>query len=177
MSPCAGLAAETAVSLAACRYFSAVGTASGQVWTFGGGFNGELGGGASWSSAARPLEGLLAEVRIVLRLCCFCPQRQLSVAKRSTHAFGGPVGGDAEKHCFRSFLPKTYHGLTFRTPGGAPAGGGGETPTSYFLFLPSLSQHLLHVFEAKGPPQLGPKLLQPTRHLAPDCCSCLLCHR
>ncbi|GAB4823610.1 hypothetical protein N2152v2_010656 [Parachlorella kessleri] len=57
-----GLAAERAVSLAACRYFSAVGTASGQVWTFGGGFNGELGGGASWSSAARPVEGLVSQV-------------------------------------------------------------------------------------------------------------------
>ena len=65
----AGLAAERAVSLAACRYFSAVGTASGQVWTFGGGFNGELGGGASWSSAARPVEGLVAQVGLTSGVC------------------------------------------------------------------------------------------------------------
>lgn len=58
----AGLESEVAVSLAACRYFSAVATAGGHVYTFGGGFNGELGGSASWSSAARAVEGLVAEV-------------------------------------------------------------------------------------------------------------------
>ncbi|KAK9868470.1 hypothetical protein WJX84_007068 [Apatococcus fuscideae] len=50
------------VSIAASRYFSAQVTADGRVWTFGGGFNGELGGaGSSWLSAARPVDGPIAE--------------------------------------------------------------------------------------------------------------------
>ena len=51
------------VSVAASRYFSAQVTADGRVWTYGGGFNGELGGaGSSWLSAARPVDGPIAEV-------------------------------------------------------------------------------------------------------------------
>lgn len=41
---------------------SAAVTAAGEVWTFGGGFNGELGTGASWSPGARRVEGILAQV-------------------------------------------------------------------------------------------------------------------
>lgn len=52
------------VSVAASRYFSAQVTADGRVWTYGGGFNGELGGaGSSWLSAARPVDGPIAEVQ------------------------------------------------------------------------------------------------------------------
>ena len=43
---------------------SAAVTAAGEVWTFGGGFNGELGTGASWSPGARRVEGILAQVGI-----------------------------------------------------------------------------------------------------------------
>jgi hypothetical protein len=57
------LATEVVTGIAAARYFSAVRTASGALWTFGGGFNGELGSGAqSWSPRAMPVDGVLQEV-------------------------------------------------------------------------------------------------------------------
>ncbi|PRW33122.1 E3 ISG15-- ligase HERC5 [Chlorella sorokiniana] len=58
----AGLDAERIVQLSAGRFMSAAVTAAGEVWTFGGGFNGELGTGASWSPGARRVEGILAQV-------------------------------------------------------------------------------------------------------------------
>ncbi len=54
------------ISVAASRYFSAQVTADGRVWTFGGGFNGELGaGGSSWASAAQAVDGPVGEVSIL----------------------------------------------------------------------------------------------------------------
>lgn len=58
----AGLDAERIVQVAAGRFMSAAVTANGHVWTFGGGFSGELGNGASWSSGPRQVEGILAQV-------------------------------------------------------------------------------------------------------------------
>ena len=59
----AGLEHERVTSIAASRYFSAA-IADGQVWTFGGGFSGELGQeSGSWVTAARPVEGEVAQVR------------------------------------------------------------------------------------------------------------------
>jgi hypothetical protein len=52
------------LQLAAGRFMSAAVTAAGEVWTFGGGFNGELGsgGGGTWSPAPRRVGGALAQV-------------------------------------------------------------------------------------------------------------------
>ncbi|PSC69269.1 snurportin-1 [Micractinium conductrix] len=58
-----GLDAERIVQIAAGRFMSAAVTAAGEVWTFGGGFNGELGSaGASWSPGPRRVDGILAQV-------------------------------------------------------------------------------------------------------------------
>ena len=59
-------------SIAASRYFSAATTATGQVFTWGSGFSGELGfDGHSWVTVAREVDGVIREVRvarIMLRL-------------------------------------------------------------------------------------------------------------
>lgn len=73
------------LQLSAGRFMSAAVTAAGEVWTFGGGFNGELGTGASWSPGARRVEGILAQVGIrsqvvilaVVRLLSACSSRGL----------------------------------------------------------------------------------------------------
>lgn len=50
------------ISIAASKYFSVLVTEDGKVWTFGGGYNGELGHAASWQPQARPIEGFAAQV-------------------------------------------------------------------------------------------------------------------
>lgn len=42
----------------ASRFFSALLARSGRVWTFGAGFNGELGTSASWATSPQPIERL-----------------------------------------------------------------------------------------------------------------------
>ncbi|KAL4418903.1 hypothetical protein ABPG77_004056 [Micractinium sp. CCAP 211/92] len=59
----AGLDAERIVQVCAGRYMSAALTAAGEVWAWGGGFNGELGSPSlSWSPGPRRVDGILAEV-------------------------------------------------------------------------------------------------------------------
>lgn len=50
------------ISIAASKYFSVLVMEDGKVWTFGGGYNGELGHAASWQPQARPVEGFAAQV-------------------------------------------------------------------------------------------------------------------
>jgi Regulator of chromosome condensation (RCC1) repeat len=59
------------VSIAASKYFSVLVTDSGQVWTFGGGYNGELGHDSSWQTQARPVEGFVAQASLHLIFCVF----------------------------------------------------------------------------------------------------------
>lgn len=50
-------------AVAASRYFSILATATGEIWSFGGGFNGELGfRNTSWVTSAQKVEGQLAQV-------------------------------------------------------------------------------------------------------------------
>ena len=56
-----GLEEERVVSIAASKYFSAVATEKGEVWTFGADYNGALGSEASWSTHAQRVTGVLAE--------------------------------------------------------------------------------------------------------------------
>lgn len=59
----AGIQAEVVRAVAASRYFSMLGSAQGEVWAFGGGFNGELGfASSSWVTSAQKVEGELAKV-------------------------------------------------------------------------------------------------------------------
>ena len=66
----AGIDSELVTSVAASRYFSALATASGKVWTFGGGFNGELGHNGSWVTSARQVDGHVAQVSACIHSCC-----------------------------------------------------------------------------------------------------------
>ncbi|DBA77646.1 hypothetical protein WJX77_001651 [Trebouxia sp. C0004] len=59
----AGIEGEVVRAVAASRYFSMLATASGEIWSFGGGFNGELGfRHSSWVTSAQKVEGKLAQV-------------------------------------------------------------------------------------------------------------------
>ena len=59
----AGIEGEVVRAVAASRYFSMLATASGEIWSFGGGFNGELGfRHSSWVTSAHKVEGELAKV-------------------------------------------------------------------------------------------------------------------
>lgn len=59
----AGIEGEIVRAVAASRYFSMLATASGEIWSFGGGFNGELGfRHSSWVTSAQKVEGQLAKV-------------------------------------------------------------------------------------------------------------------
>ena len=53
---------EVVVQVAASKYFSGLLTAGGDVFTMGGGFNGELGGSSSWTTAAQRVTGDVAEL-------------------------------------------------------------------------------------------------------------------
>lgn len=62
---CVGPAAQLsapAVQVAASRFFSTFIDVSGQVFTFGGGYNGELGHAAAWAPSARPVTGEVQQV-------------------------------------------------------------------------------------------------------------------
>lgn len=60
---CAGIEGEVVRAIAASRYFSILATATGEIWSFGGGFNGELGfRNNSWVTSAQKVEGHLAQV-------------------------------------------------------------------------------------------------------------------
>lgn len=59
----AGIQGEVVRAVAASRYFSMLASAQGEVWSFGGGFNGELGfASSSWVTSAQKVEGELAKV-------------------------------------------------------------------------------------------------------------------
>ncbi len=61
--------------MAASRYFSMLATASGEIWSFGGGFNGELGfRHSSWVTSAQKVEGQLAQVSLI---CTLIPLAQV----------------------------------------------------------------------------------------------------
>jgi len=61
--------------VAASRYFSMLATASGEIWSFGGGFNGELGfRHSSWVTSAQKVEGQLAQVSLI---CTLIPLAQV----------------------------------------------------------------------------------------------------
>ncbi len=62
----AGIEGEVVRAVAASRYFSMLATASGEIWSFGGGFNGELGfRHSSWVTSAQKVEGQLAQVSLI----------------------------------------------------------------------------------------------------------------
>ncbi|KAL3149951.1 hypothetical protein ABBQ38_013312 [Trebouxia sp. C0009 RCD-2024] len=57
-----GIEGEVVRAVAASRYFSILATATGEIWSFGGGFNGELGfRNTSWVTSAQKVEGQLAQ--------------------------------------------------------------------------------------------------------------------
>lgn len=59
----AGIQGEVVRAVSASRYFSMLASARGEVWAFGGGFNGELGHrSSSWVTSAQKVEGELARV-------------------------------------------------------------------------------------------------------------------
>ncbi len=61
----AGIEGEVVRAVAASRYFSMLATASGHIWSFGGGFNGELGfRHSSWVTSAQKVQGQLAQVSL-----------------------------------------------------------------------------------------------------------------
>lgn len=56
-------AAAPCLQVSAGRFMSAAVTAAGEIWTFGGGFNGEqFSGGASLATGPRRVDGILAQV-------------------------------------------------------------------------------------------------------------------
>ena len=62
-----GIQTEVVRAVAASRYFSMLASAQGEVWTFGGGFNGELGfASSSWVTSAKKVEGELAKVSLAI---------------------------------------------------------------------------------------------------------------
>ena len=71
-----------AAQVAASRFFSAFIDITGQVWTFGGGYNGELGHSAAWAPSARRVSGEVQRVRPAVQrwsvavsvLLCSCCQ-------------------------------------------------------------------------------------------------------
>ena len=63
----AAFSGQRVISLAAARYFSAAATMDGAVWTWGGGFNGELGHGpegTTWLTAPRRVSGRSLNARL-----------------------------------------------------------------------------------------------------------------
>ncbi len=71
----AGIEGEVVRAVAASRYFSMLATASGEIWSFGGGFNGELGfRHSSWVTSAQKVEGQLAQVSLI---CALIPLAQM----------------------------------------------------------------------------------------------------
>ena len=59
---CSAEVPEAVVRMAASRFFSACIDALGQVWTFGGGYNGELGHSTAWASSATRVSGEVQRV-------------------------------------------------------------------------------------------------------------------
>ena len=69
-----GIEGEVVRAVAASRYFSILATATGEIWSFGGGFNGELGfRNTSWVTSAQKVEGQLAQVCFTLQFIALCP--------------------------------------------------------------------------------------------------------
>ena len=72
-----GIEGEVVRAVAASRYFSILATATGEIWSFGGGFNGELGfRNTSWVTSAQKVEGQLAQVCIPLHVEVLWPAAQ-----------------------------------------------------------------------------------------------------
>ena len=53
----------------ASRFFSALLSTSRRVWTFGAGFNGELGSNVSWATSPQPIADSLQQVSVEVLQC------------------------------------------------------------------------------------------------------------